>query len=250
MIQEACDVDKIGTEHYSFVLGIMEPVDGVVTFNTWDLTRITVPHEDFLVLSLKIVRFQVCQTVEWWILYVEGVSRGISIGIIPVLQSPTRECLEQAIHLGFHASNNEAKYEALLIGGVSWPRKCKRNNGGCGSHADGGDFGAEGEGTQEAQMLRGHCGFLKRKATASQFLEVIISVHGSYLAEILRLYCLGVDNKGHTCLLLIGYEWLRITVEDDCFLDVLESRLGSSLIHSSFSILHHGWLTLLVMRNT
>ncbi|RVW70808.1 hypothetical protein CK203_061949 [Vitis vinifera] len=51
-----------------------------------------------------------------------------------------------------------------------------------------------------------------RKATASWFLEVIISVHGSYLAEILRLYCLGVDNKGHTCLLLIGYEWLRIIV--------------------------------------
>ena len=65
-----------------------------------------------------------------------------------------------------------------------------------------------------------------------------------------RLYCLGVDNKGHTCLLLIGYECLRITVEDDCFLDVLESCLGSSLIHSSFSILHHGWLTLSVMRNT
>ena len=65
-----------------------------------------------------------------------------------------------------------------------------------------------------------------------------------------RLYCLGVDNKGHTCSLLIGYEWLRITVEDDCFLDVLESRLGSSLIHSSFSILHHSWLTLSVTRNT
>ena len=27
--------------------------------------------------------------------------------------------------------------------------------GGCGSHADGGDFGAEGEGIQEAQILRG-----------------------------------------------------------------------------------------------
>ena len=39
--------------------------------------------------------------------------------------------------------------------GVSWPRKCKRNNGGCIFHADGGDFGSEEEGTQEAQMLRG-----------------------------------------------------------------------------------------------
>ena len=65
-----------------------------------------------------------------------------------------------------------------------------------------------------------------------------------------RLYCFGMDNKGHTCLLLIGYEWLRITVKDDCFLDVLESRLGSSLIHSSFSIQHHSWLPLLAMKNT
>ncbi|RVW58556.1 Retrovirus-related Pol polyprotein from transposon TNT 1-94 [Vitis vinifera] len=39
--------------------------------------------------------------------------------------------------------------------GVSWPCKFKRSNEGCGSHADEGDFGAEGEGIQEAQMLRG-----------------------------------------------------------------------------------------------
>ncbi|RVW80737.1 hypothetical protein CK203_050716 [Vitis vinifera] len=69
----------------------------------------------------------------------------------------------------------------------------KRSNEGCGSHADEGDFGAEGKGTQEAQMLRGNrgCGASSelrawRKATTSRFLEVIISVHGSYLAEILR----------------------------------------------------------------
>ena len=28
---------------------------------------------------------------------------------------------------------------------MSWPRKFKRSNEGCGSHADEGDFGAEGE---------------------------------------------------------------------------------------------------------
>ncbi|KAL6342300.1 hypothetical protein AAG906_007514 [Vitis piasezkii] len=37
--------------------------------------------------------------------------------------------------------------------GVSWPCKSKRSNEGCGSHADEGNFGAEGEGTQEAQIL-------------------------------------------------------------------------------------------------
>ena len=38
---------------------------------------------------------------------------------------------------------------------MSWPCKYKRSNEGCGSHADEGNFSAEGEGTQEAQMLRG-----------------------------------------------------------------------------------------------
>ena len=70
MIQESSDVEKIGTEHYSFVLGTMEPVNGAITFNTRDLAWITVPHEDALVLSLKIVGFQVCQVL---------VDRGSSI---------------------------------------------------------------------------------------------------------------------------------------------------------------------------
>ncbi|RVW86077.1 hypothetical protein CK203_038037 [Vitis vinifera] len=42
--------------------------------------------------------------------------------------------------------------------------KSKRSNEGCGSHADEGNFGAEGEGTQEAQMLRGHCGFFEEES--------------------------------------------------------------------------------------
>ena len=57
MIQEGNDVEKIGTEHYSFVPRTMELVDGVVTFNTQDLAQIIVLHEDALVLSLKIVVF-------------------------------------------------------------------------------------------------------------------------------------------------------------------------------------------------
>lgn len=50
-------MEKIGTEHYSFVPRTMELVDGVVTFNTQDLAQIIVLHEDALVLSLKIVVF-------------------------------------------------------------------------------------------------------------------------------------------------------------------------------------------------
>ena len=45
---------------------------------------------------------------------VDGASRssGSEVGLL--LQSPTGEHLEQAIRLGFPASNNEAEYEAIL----------------------------------------------------------------------------------------------------------------------------------------
>ncbi|RVX01361.1 hypothetical protein CK203_031371 [Vitis vinifera] len=45
-----------------------------------------------------------------------------------------------------------------------------------------GDFGAEGEGTQEAQMLRGY------EYKSISVLEVIIGIHGSYLVEILSTW--------------------------------------------------------------
>ncbi|RVW87101.1 Transposon Ty3-I Gag-Pol polyprotein [Vitis vinifera] len=53
---------------------------------------------------------------EWWTLRVDGASRSSGSGVGLVLQSPTGEHLEQAIRLGFSASNNEAEYEAILSG--------------------------------------------------------------------------------------------------------------------------------------
>ncbi|RVW87310.1 Retrovirus-related Pol polyprotein from transposon 297 [Vitis vinifera] len=53
---------------------------------------------------------------EWWTLRVDGASRSSGSGVGLLLQSPTREHLEQAIRLGFLASNNEAEYEAILSG--------------------------------------------------------------------------------------------------------------------------------------
>uniref|UniRef100_A0A2N9HPE1 Uncharacterized protein n=1 Tax=Fagus sylvatica TaxID=28930 RepID=A0A2N9HPE1_FAGSY len=52
----------------------------------------------------------------YWTLYVDGAanSRGSGLGI--VLISPEGKMLEQAVRLGFGASNNEAEYEALLHG--------------------------------------------------------------------------------------------------------------------------------------
>nr|CAN71093.1 hypothetical protein VITISV_000384 [Vitis vinifera] len=53
---------------------------------------------------------------EWWTLRVDGASRSSGSGVGLLLQSPTGEHLEQAIGLGFPASNNEAEYEAILSG--------------------------------------------------------------------------------------------------------------------------------------
>ena len=52
----------------------------------------------------------------WWTLCVDGAFRqsGARIGL--QLTSPTGERIEQAIRLGFNASNNESKYEAMIVG--------------------------------------------------------------------------------------------------------------------------------------
>ena len=54
--------------------------------------------------------------MNWWTLNVDGASWKIRAGIGLQLKSPTGEKIEQAIRLGFNASNNESKYEAILTG--------------------------------------------------------------------------------------------------------------------------------------
>jgi hypothetical protein len=51
-----------------------------------------------------------------WELFVDGASNSKGSGAGIVLVSPDGLVLEQAVRLKFSASNNEAKYEALLIG--------------------------------------------------------------------------------------------------------------------------------------
>ena len=48
----------------------------------------------------------------WWTLCVDGASRQSGAGISLQLTSPTEERIEQAVRLGFSASNNESKYES------------------------------------------------------------------------------------------------------------------------------------------
>ncbi|KAI5312965.1 hypothetical protein L3X38_042139 [Prunus dulcis] len=51
-----------------------------------------------------------------WTLFVDGSSNAQGYGAVLVLVSPDKVALEYALHFKFQASNNEAKYEALLAG--------------------------------------------------------------------------------------------------------------------------------------
>lgn len=53
--------------------------------------------------------------MEWWTLRVDGASRSSGFRVGLLLQSLISEQLEQAIQLGFPASNNEAEYETILF---------------------------------------------------------------------------------------------------------------------------------------
>ena len=50
----------------------------------------------------------------WWTLQVDGASKQSGSGIGLQLTSPIGEKIEQAVRLGFGASNNESEYEALI----------------------------------------------------------------------------------------------------------------------------------------
>ena len=51
-----------------------------------------------------------------WIFHVDRSSTSYASGIGVILTSPTGETIEYALHFAFFVSNNEAEYEALLIG--------------------------------------------------------------------------------------------------------------------------------------
>ena len=51
-----------------------------------------------------------------WEVYVDGATNQRGLGVGLVLVSPEKITIEKSLRLGFSATNNEAEYEALLIG--------------------------------------------------------------------------------------------------------------------------------------
>ena len=68
---------------------------------------------DFLV---EIPQTETCSdSLNWWILSVDGASQHTGADIGPQLKSSSKDKIEQAIRLSFSASNNELEYEAILV---------------------------------------------------------------------------------------------------------------------------------------
>jgi len=51
-----------------------------------------------------------------WKLYIDGVANQKGFGVGVVIVSPDRLTIEKSLRLGFSTTNNEAEYEALLVG--------------------------------------------------------------------------------------------------------------------------------------
>ena len=51
-----------------------------------------------------------------WKVYVDGVTNHRGFGVGLVLISPEKIVIEKSLRLDFSVTNNEAKYEALLVG--------------------------------------------------------------------------------------------------------------------------------------
>ena len=58
------------------------------------------------------------ESLNWWTLSVDGASCQTGVGIGLQLNSLGGDKIEQAVRLGFSASNNESEYEAILAGGI------------------------------------------------------------------------------------------------------------------------------------
>ena len=61
-----------------------------------------------------------------WEVYVDGASNQKGLGIGLVLISPKKVIIEKSLRLDFSATNNEAEYEALVIGSP-WSKEWVEN---------------------------------------------------------------------------------------------------------------------------
>ena len=51
-----------------------------------------------------------------WTMYFDGSSISVSVGVEIVIQSPNHSCWYFSLKLDFYCTNNQAKYEAFVIG--------------------------------------------------------------------------------------------------------------------------------------
>ena len=68
------------------------------------------------VIDEKSVGLISTQDILSWKVYVDGAANQRGVGVGLVLVSPEKITIEKSLRLGFSTINNEAEYEALLMG--------------------------------------------------------------------------------------------------------------------------------------
>ena len=72
-----------------------------------------VPEEESAVIGALVSSVTIAPS---WRVYTDGASSRKRAGVGVVLITPEKLIMEKSLRLGFSATNNEAKYEALLAG--------------------------------------------------------------------------------------------------------------------------------------
>lgn len=80
------------------------------------------PHQEVDSLDLvtmtgeEVTNHHQQNSAPWWSLYVDGAANGEGAGAGMELITPEGLKLRGSTHLAFHATNNDAEYEALISG--------------------------------------------------------------------------------------------------------------------------------------
>ena len=72
-----------------------------------------VPEEESAVIGALVSSVTIAPS---WRVYTDGASNRKRAGVGVVLITPEKLIMEKSLRLGFSATNNEAEYEALLVG--------------------------------------------------------------------------------------------------------------------------------------
>ena len=101
---------------------ILQKLDLAGRMSSWavELLEFNIPYEPHGPIKAQCLDFvndlQHTPTEDQWTLHVDGSSNPKGVGADIVLEGPNKILIEKSLHFAFKTSNNQAEYEAILVG--------------------------------------------------------------------------------------------------------------------------------------